>query len=103
MALDVCIASPNAADAMGDAADVTFRRELRHYRDVIPELAAACIAFRPLIWTADAQPHPAIVCMLKYAAKVASTWNGGLDHANSLLSRWKQITVAIMHRRAAMT
>ena len=89
---------------MGDAAEAAFRRKLHHYRDVIPELAAAGIVFRPLIWTADARPHPATVRTLRYAAGVAATLNGGLASATSLLSRWKhEITVAIMRRRAAMT
>ena len=58
-ALDVCIASPEAAAAGEDAAESAFKRKLAHYRHVIPELQAAGIAFRPLIWTADGRPHPA--------------------------------------------
>ena len=48
-ALDVCVASPVAAMALGDAADAAFKRKLRHYRNVIPQLAAAGISFRPMV------------------------------------------------------
>jgi hypothetical protein len=56
-ALDVYIASPNAASARGDAAQAAFARKLRRYRNAIPELAAAGIVYRPLVWTADGRPH----------------------------------------------
>ena len=103
-ALDVCIASPNAAAAQGDAAEAAFRRKLRHYRNVIPELRRAGVAFRPLIWTADARPHPASVRTLRYAAEVAASRHGGLEGRPAMLRRWKhEITVAIMRRRAAMS
>ena len=48
-ALDVCVASPNAATAMGDAAEAAFRRKIRRYQQGISELAKAGIAFRPLV------------------------------------------------------
>ena len=52
-ALDVCVASPNAAAATGDAAAAAFEKKLRRYQLEICELASAGIAFRPLVWTAD--------------------------------------------------
>ena len=67
-ALDVCVASPNAAGAQGDAAEAGFRRKLRHYADAIPELSRAGIADRPLVWTADGRPHPAVVRTLAHVA-----------------------------------
>ena len=59
-ALDVCVASPNAAAAMGDATEGAFKRKLRDYRQVIPELQRAGIAFWPMVWLADGRPHPAV-------------------------------------------
>ena len=56
-ALDVCVASPNAAAATGDAAEAAFQRKLRRYRTEIQELRQAGIAFRPMVWTADGRPH----------------------------------------------
>jgi hypothetical protein len=102
-ALDVCVASPNAAIAMGDAADSAFRRKMRRYRREIRELAAAGIACRPLVWTADGRPHPAATRTLRYAAEIAVTRNGQQSTAGSLVTRWKhEIQVAISRRRAAM-
>ena len=103
-ALDVCIASPNAAAAQGDAAAAAFKRKLRHYRRVIPELAAAGIVFRPLVWTADARPHPAAMRTLKYAAEQAAARTGSQGDAQAMLARWKhEVTIAILRRRAAMS
>ena len=86
----MCVASPNAAAACGDAAQAAFKRKLRPYR--------------PLVWTADARPHLAAVRTLKYAASVAATRLGVQADASALLSRWKhEVTIAILRRRAAMS
>ena len=78
--------------------------KVRRYSHVIPQPAAAGIVFRPLVWTADARPHPAAVRTLKYAASLAATRSGVQADASSLLSRWKhEVTIAILRRRAAMT
>ena len=101
-ALDVCIASSNAAAAAGDAAEAAFKRKLRHYRKVIPELNRLGIAFRPLVWTADGRPHPAVTRTLRFAAEQAASRSGGTK-ATELRERWKhEIMVAILRRRAAM-
>jgi hypothetical protein len=103
-ALDVCVASPNAAGAQGDAAEAAFRRKLRRYRNEIPELASAGIAFRPLVWTADGRPHPAVTRTLRFAAELASSRGGHESSAQALMGRWRhEIQVAIQRRRAAMT
>ena len=100
-ALDICIASPNAAGASGDAAAAAFRRKLRHYRRVIPQLARAGIAFRLLVWTSDGRPHPAVTRTLRFAASVASRRTG--SDAGALVKRWRhEVQVAIQRRRAAM-
>jgi hypothetical protein len=102
-ALDVCVASPNAAAAMGDAAASAYRRKLHRYRREVRELAAAGIAFRPLVWTADGRPHAAVMRTLRFAAEVAVTRNGQQAKAGELVSRWKhEINIAILRRRAAM-
>ncbi len=102
-ALDVCVASPNAAAAAGDAAEAAFKRKLRRYRREIPQMAAAGILYRPLVWTTAGRPHPAVTRTLHYAAGLAaSRSNTGAD-AKSLLSRWRHdIQTALLQRRAAM-
>jgi hypothetical protein len=103
-ALDVCVASPNAAAAQGDAADAAFRRKLHFYRHIIPELARAGIVFRPLIWTADGRPHPAAVRTMRYAAERAAGRGSDEVTSSALLGRWRhEVMVAILRRRAAMT
>ncbi len=101
-ALDVCITSPNAGAAAGDAAAAAFRRKLQRYRAILPELARAGIVFCPLVWTADARPHPAVTRTLRYAAGLAASRDGAAD-PRSMLRRWRhQITCAILRRRSAM-
>ncbi|CAK0905100.1 unnamed protein product, partial [Prorocentrum cordatum] len=102
-ALDVCIGSPNAANAQGDAAEAAFRRKLRRYRGEIQELSAAGIVYRPLVWTADGRPHPAVTRTLAYAAAKAARRGGVSADAKQLQRRWKhEVQVAILRRRAAM-
>jgi hypothetical protein len=101
-ALDVCIASPDSAAAGEDACESAFKRKLHHHLSVIPELHAAIIASRPMIWSADGRPHPAVTRTLKYAADIAARKRGGVT-VPALLARWKhEITVAFVRRRAAM-
>ena len=101
-ALDVCVASSNAAAAAGDAADSAFKRKLRHYRAVIPELRRMGIVYRPLVWTADGRAHPAVTRTMRYAADQAACHGGGVKAAD-LVARWShEVMIAILRRRAAM-
>ena len=102
-ALDLCVASPNAAGAGGDAAEAAFKRKLRHYAHVVPQLHQAGIAFRPLIWTADGRPHPAASRTLRYAAERAAYKGGRVVTPSEYYRRWShEISIAILRRRAAM-
>ena len=101
-ALDVCVASPNASHAGGDAAETAFRRKLRRYRVEIPQLAAAGIAYRPVVWTTSGRPHPAATRTIHLAAAQAAHRSDGAD-AHALAARWcHEIQVALLRRRAAM-
>ena len=103
VALDVCVASPNASGAAGDAAEAAFRRKLRRYRLEIPQLAAAGILFRPLVWTSNGRPHPAAVRTLHCAAEQAANRSDLDTTSRALLSRWRhEIQIAILRRGAAM-
>ena len=75
-ALDVCIASPNSAVAGNDATVAAFRRKLWHYRREIPELAAAGISYRPMVWTCAGRPHPAVT-------RTMASRNSGGNHAEA--------------------
>ncbi len=101
-ALDVCVASPHASNAAGDAAESAFRRKLRRYRREIPELAAAGIIYRPMVWTTAGRPHPAATRTLHFAAEQAASRSDGAT-AGALAARWRhEIQIALLRRRAAM-
>ena len=103
-ALHVCVASPNAAAARGDAAQAAFDRKLSHYRQPIPDLRGQGILCRSLAWTPDRRPHPAVTRTLQHAADIASSRNGQQMSATSLQHRWKhEIQVALLQRRVATT
>ena len=96
------MASSMAAAARGDAARATSDRKLTHYRNEIGELRQQNIHYRPLVWTADGRPHPAVTRTLQYAADIASNRNGQHQSAKSLRRRWKhEIQIALLQRRAA--
>ena len=100
----MCVASPNAAAARGDAAQTAFDRKLSKYRNEIPDLRNQGIHYRPLVWTADGRPHPAVTRTLQKAADIASSRNGQQMSAKSLQRRWKhEIQIALLRRTAAMT
>ena len=63
-------------------------------------LIANCLTphYRPLVWTADGRPHPALNRTLQFAADIASSGNGQKMSAKSLQHRWKHEI-----RSAAMT
>ena len=97
-----CEASPNASIAAGDAAEPAFRRKLHRYRKGIPELAAAGIVFRPMVWTTCGRPHPAVTRTLKFASEQAAHRSESAE-PKAILGRWRhEIQVALLRRRAAM-
>ena len=99
----MCVASPNASAAAGDATTAAFQRKLRRYRREIRELRAAGIVYRPLVWTAAGRSHPAVARTLRLAASQAAVNSGQQTDANSMMRRWRhEIQVAIQRRRAAM-
>ena len=103
-ALDVCVASPNAAAARGDAAQAAPDRKRTHYQNETSELQNQGIHHRALIWTADGRPRPAATRTLQYAAEIAANRNGQQMSAKSLQRRWKhEIQIALLRRRAAMS
>jgi hypothetical protein len=102
-ALDVCVASPNASAAGDDAAEAAFKRKLNHYKDIIPELHRARISFRPMIWTADGRPHPAVTRTLRFAAERAARKSPSDEQPKAIVARWShEISLALARRRAAM-
>ena len=103
-ALDVCVASPNASGAAGDAAAAAFRRKLSRYRTEIGQLRQAGIVYRPLVWTSNGRPHPAVTRTLRFVAQQAANRTEEQTEAAQMLGRCRhEIQIAICRRRAAMT
>ena len=93
---DVCVVSSIAAAAREDAAQAAFDRKLSHCRNEIGELRQQGMQGRPLVWTADWRPHPAVCRTLQHAVDIASSRNGKQMSAKSLHRRWKnQIQIAL--------
>ena len=57
-ALDVGVASPDAAGADGDCCDAAFRRKVREHGPHLRELEAAGVVYRPLVFSAFGRLHP---------------------------------------------
>ena len=97
----MCVVCSIAAAARGGAAQAAFDRKLSHYRNEIGELRQQGIHDRPLVWTADGRPHPAVTRTLQYEEDIASNRNGQHLSAKSLHRRWKhEIQIAL--QQAAM-
>ena len=62
--------------------------KLSHYRNELGELRQQNTHYRPLVWTADGRPHPAVTRTLQCAADIASSRNGQHLSATSLHRRF---------------
>ena len=97
------MASSTAVAARGDAAQAAFDRKLSYYSNEIVELRKQGFQHRPLFWTADWRPHPAVTRTLQHAADIGSSRNGQQMSAKSLQRRWMhEIQIALLRRKAAM-
>ena len=98
-ALDVCVASSNAAAARGDAAQAAFDRKISQCRRRIPVLFVRGSFTAP--WCRQQTVAPS---SLQYAADIAACRDGHQMSAKALQHRWKhEIQRALLRRRAAMT
>ena len=85
------------------SAQAAFDRKLSHFRNEIGELRQQNIHYRPLVWTADGRPHPAVTRTLQYAPDIVSSRNDQHLSAKSLHRRWKhEIQIALLLWMAAM-
>ena len=93
----MCVASPNAAVAQGDASQAAFDRKLSPCMQEITDLRNQGIHYRRLFWTAGGGPHRAVTRTLQYAAEIAPSRNGQQMSAKSLQHGWKhEIQIALL-------
>ena len=101
-ALDVTIASQKAVQAGLDACASAFRRKVRRYSSILPELRQAGITFQPMVWSCEGRPHPATVRIMEFTLAAIGR-KLGAEQVPRIRERWRhEIAVAIQRRKAAM-
>eukprot|EP00973_Karenia_brevis_P056367 7839180-Karenia_brevis.AAC.1 len=103
-ALDVNVVSQDAIGLGQDHCRAAYRRKVEKYRrsGVLQELAQQSISFRPMVWSTEGRPHPAVLRVMAFAAEVAARhqWPA---RAADIRRRWKhEVMVALLRRKAAM-
>ena len=67
-------------------------------------MRAAGIVYRPLVWTSNGRPHPAVVRTMHFVAEQVAGRSDQQVEASQVLARWRhEVQIAIQQRRAAMT
>ena len=103
-ALDVCVASSNAAAARGYAAQAASDRKILHDRRKNLDLRNQGIVYRQLLWTVDGRPHQQSPEPYNTQQIFAACRKSQQRSATPLKHRWKHgIQIAFLRRRAAMT
>ncbi len=101
-ALDVVVASQEACGAGLDCLLTAVRRKVHRYREVIRDLEAAGLLFRPMAFSAEGRLHPMCSRILAHVATQVARRRPGTDKAG-ILRRWKcEIGTAIARRIARM-
>ena len=75
-ALDVCVASPDAGGAGGDACAAAIRRKRRRYGDAIDELHSEGYDYRPLVWSCWGRPDADASVAIQTLSSVAARRRG---------------------------
>ena len=99
-ALDVCVASPDAAGAGTDACIAAAKRKREKYRDVLVELHDEGYDYRPLVWTCWGRPSVEVQAVIRSLASVAAR-RRGLADPKPLEMRARALIGAQIWRRAA--
>ncbi|CAE8634331.1 unnamed protein product [Polarella glacialis] len=101
-ALDVGIASPDAAHAGADCAEAMRVRKRAVYSRFLPALEAEGIEYRPLVWSCWGREYPDTTATLTQLARQAARRRGMPDHIRLLQRARAQIGAALARRAAAM-
>ncbi|CAE8635350.1 unnamed protein product [Polarella glacialis] len=101
-ALDVGIASPDAAHAGADCAEAMRVRKRAVYSRFLPALEAEGIEYRPLVWSCWGREHPDTTATLTQLARQAARRRSMPDHIRLLQRARAQIGAALARRAAAM-
>ena len=96
----MCIASPDGWGAGPDACVSAAARKTYRYSNVIDELDAEGVAYKPLVWTCWGRPSPDAQAALRTLAFVAAR-RLGLADPRGLERRARALATAALWRRAA--
>ena len=76
---------------------------MEKYAEDIPRMRENGVAFRPLVFSADGVPHPAVLRTLTHTADQAARKCGAMSSRRGFVTRWlHEATVACLRRRGAM-
>ena len=99
-ALDIGIASPDAAGAGPDCTESMRRRKLTRYGRFLQELLATHVIYRPLIWSCYGREHADTTAVITAIARRAARRQGLADHRR-LLTRFRAAVGVALARRSA--
>eukprot|EP00973_Karenia_brevis_P001144 156097-Karenia_brevis.AAC.1 len=75
---------------------------MRRYANVVRDLEAAGLMFRPLAFSAEGRPHPTVVRVMAHVAKQVARRRPGAE-SSAILQRWRrEVGTAIARRIARM-
>ena len=101
-ALDVGIASPDAAGAGPDCTESMRSRKLAKYLEYQGELDAARVVYRPITWSCYGREHPDTTAVLLAVARRTARRQGLADPLPVLRRMRASIGVALARRAARM-
>ncbi|CAE8601449.1 unnamed protein product [Polarella glacialis] len=101
-ALDVGVASPDAANAGADCAEAMRVRKRATYARFLPALLAEGVEYRPLVWSCWGREHPDTTAALTQLARQAARRRGASDYRPLLRRARARIGAAIARRAAGM-
>ena len=99
-ALDIGIASPDAAGAGADCTEPMRRRKLTKYGRFLQELLETNVVYRPLIWSRYGREHADTTAAITAIARRAARRQGLADHRR-LLGRFRAAVGVALARCSA--
>ena len=78
----------------------TVQRKVRRYANILEELQAAGIVFRPMAWSAEGRPHPAVLRILAAISERVARKRPG-STAQQICQRLRQEVGTALARRLA--
>ncbi len=101
-AMDIGIASPDAAGAGEDCCEAMYQGKMNKYEQHLPALTSRGIRYKPMVMSAYGRWHPDSLVTMEAIARRAARKRGFLDHRLLLRRSLASIGVLVWRRAAAM-